>query len=200
VKRAPPAVLVAIVAGAALTAFASADNAPPVLTSAGSLARSSGSGSASGTGSRGTCGVERWTVKTLQDRPALLRVKPTTVAYLISRPRPARLTSARLPFERHVFRVTASVVLVRAWAHGGLRLVLEAGRNRRMIAEVPSPLCDAHATAVRRKQMSTARAAVRVCVNAAVTGVAFFDFKHRQYGVAPNAIELHPVIGFRCAE
>jgi hypothetical protein len=31
-----------------------------------------------------------------------------------------------------------------------------------------------------------------------VTGVAFFDFDHSQTGVAPNAIELHPVLAFRC--
>jgi len=29
-----------------------------------------------------------------------------------------------------------------------------------------------------------------------VTGVGFFDFWHGQRGVAPNAIELHPVLGF----
>ena len=28
--------------------------------------------------------------------------------------------------------------------------------------------------------------------------VAFFDFKHGQTGVAPNAIELHPILGFAC--
>jgi hypothetical protein len=28
--------------------------------------------------------------------------------------------------------------------------------------------------------------------------VAFFDFFHGQTGVAPNAIELHPVLRFRC--
>src|SRR6266550_1960015 len=50
------------------------------------------------------CGVERWTVKTLQDRPKLLRLQRTTVAHMISLPRPASLTSTRLPFERHVFR------------------------------------------------------------------------------------------------
>jgi len=31
---------------------------------------------------------------------------------------------------------------------------------------------------------------------ATVTGVGFFDFWHGQRGVAPNAIELHPVLGF----
>ena len=30
----------------------------------------------------------------------------------------------------------------------------------------------------------------------ALPGVAFFDFDHGQTGVAPNAIELHPILGF----
>jgi hypothetical protein len=30
-----------------------------------------------------------------------------------------------------------------------------------------------------------------------VTGVGFFDFDHGQNGVAPNAIELHPVLSIR---
>ncbi len=32
----------------------------------------------------------------------------------------------------------------------------------------------------------------------ALPGVAFFDFDHGQTGVAPNAIELHPILGFTC--
>jgi hypothetical protein len=31
-----------------------------------------------------------------------------------------------------------------------------------------------------------------------VTGVAFLDYNHGQTGVAPNAIELHSIIAFRC--
>jgi hypothetical protein len=31
-----------------------------------------------------------------------------------------------------------------------------------------------------------------------VTGVAFFDFLHGQTGAAPNGIELHPILRFRC--
>jgi hypothetical protein len=46
--------------------------------------------------------------------------------------------------------------------------------------------------------MQTARDSVRLCSRAAVVGVAFFDFNHGQTGVAPNAIELHPVLSFRC--
>jgi hypothetical protein len=67
-----------------------------------------------------------------------------------------------------------------------------------MIAEAPSPSCDSRATTYRRKQMRVARSHVRLCAKARVTGVAFFDFKHGQTGVAPNAIELHPILAFRC--
>ena len=67
-----------------------------------------------------------------------------------------------------------------------------------MIAESPSPSCTARATPLSRRQMTQARARVQLCAPARVTGVAFFDFKHGQTGVAPNAIELHPVLAFRC--
>jgi hypothetical protein len=32
--------------------------------------------------------------------------------------------------------------------------------------------------------------------SAVINGVGFFDYKHGQRGVAPNAIELHPALGF----
>ena len=46
--------------------------------------------------------------------------------------------------------------------------------------------------------MRLARNHVRLCARARVTGVAFFDFDHGQTGVAPNAIELHPILRFAC--
>jgi hypothetical protein len=143
------------------------------------------------------CGVERWTVKTLQDRPRLFPVKTVTLAYLVTRPAPSNVPYTRLPFERQVFRVTAAVTLVRPEADQDLHLVLTDGR-RTMIAESPTVSCAARSTLSLRKQMSRARAAVRVCSKATVTGVAFFDFHHGQTGVAPNAIELHPLLGFAC--
>jgi hypothetical protein len=144
------------------------------------------------------CGVERWTVKTLQDRPRLIPVQNTTIAYLVSRPRPAILPNRRLSFERHIFRVTAAVKLVRAEDDRDLHLVLSDGRGT-MIAESPaSPSCASRATPLRRLQMAVARQHVRLCARAIVTGVAFFDFNHGQTGVARNAIELHPVLAFRC--
>ena len=143
-----------------------------------------------------SCGVERWNVKTLQDRPLLLPRRLTTVSYLVTRP-PPTLPMTRLPFERHVFQVVATVELVRPEADGDLHLVLDQ-QGRQMIAEAPSPSCTAGATPIRRSQMSSARKAVTLCQRARVTGVAFFDFNHGQTGVAANAIELHPILAFRC--
>ena len=143
------------------------------------------------------CGVERWTVKTLQDRPALLPAKATTIAFLTSRPAPASLPDTRLPFERHIFTVTARVTLVRHENDDDFHVVLSDG-SRTMITESPAPACDSRAFPSRRAQVTAARAALRVCARARVTGVAFFDFKHGQTGVAPNAIELHPILAFRC--
>jgi hypothetical protein len=158
---------------------------------ASATARSSGAVSAS------ACGVERWAVKTLQDRPRLLRARKTTIHFLITRPAPSHLPDTRLPFEHHVYTVIAPVVLVRPEDDSDLHVVLQQGGNH-MIAEAPSPSCDRHATPLRRRQMRVARSLVRLCARARVTGVAFFDFDHGQTGVAPNAIELHPILNFRC--
>jgi len=172
--------------GVAVAAVAVAAALASSGTKATSLARSSGA-----------CGVERWTVKTLQDRPHLLPARKTTIHHLVTRPAPGSLPDSRLPFERHVFTVAAAVVLVRPEEDSDLHLVLQQGGNH-MIAEAPAPFCDPRATPLRRRQMRVARGRVRLCARARVTGVAFFDTDHGQTGVASNAIELHPILGFKC--
>src|SRR6266545_2494939 len=81
--------------------------------------------SASAATARVACGVERWTIKTLGDRPILLPSRPTSIKFLTSRPAPSALPSRRLPFERHIYRVTAAVTLARLEDHGDFHLVLE---------------------------------------------------------------------------
>src|SRR4051812_28514257 len=147
---------------------------------------------------RAECGVERWTVKTLGDHPALLRSRPASIKSLVAAATPEGLPQTRLPFERHIYRVTAAVTLVRPEDDGDFHLVLQDGAGRTMIAESPLASCGRSATAHRQRQIATARARVRLCPRAVVTGVAFFDFQHGQTGVAPNGIELHPILGFRC--
>jgi hypothetical protein len=67
--------------------------------------------------------------------------------------------------------VDAAVTLVRHEADEDFHLVLESGANH-MIAESRSPACARGATPYRRRQMREAR--------------------------RPNAIELHPILGFAC--
>jgi hypothetical protein len=67
-----------------------------------------------------------------------------------------------------------------------------------MITEAPMLSCTIGAKLPMRHAMSIARSHVRLCRRAKITGVAFFDFKHGQTGVAANAIELHPILGFHC--
>jgi hypothetical protein len=147
--------------------------------------------------SRALCGAERWAVKTLMDHPRLFPLQTTTLRYLTSLPAPPYLPPTRLPFERHVFRVTATVWDVRPEGDGDLHVLLRDGPYQ-MISEAPSPACDTAAARPLQRAMAAARRAVRVCQRASITGVAFFDYDHGQTGEAPNSIELHPILAFRC--
>lgn len=95
-----------------------------------------------------------------------------------------------MPFERPIFTVVARVTLDRTEADLDHHLVLlRLADDDRRDALVP---LHKGAKALRRKQMNAARNVAGICAKARVVGVAFFDYKHGQTGVAPNAIELHP--------
>jgi hypothetical protein len=143
------------------------------------------------------CGTERWDVKTLMDHPHLLPVRATTLRYLTRLPAPPYLPPTRLPFERHVFRVIATVWNIHPEGDGDLHVLLRDGPYQ-MISEAPSPQCDTAASRPLQREIAAARLAVRICRRASITGVAFFDYDHGQTGEAPNSIELHPILAFRC--
>jgi hypothetical protein len=111
------------------------------------------------------CGVERWPIKTLKDRPRLLPARATTVAHLTSLPRRAYLPPWRLPFEHRILTVVARVTLHRLEDDSDYHLVLRSG-SRTMIAETPSSLCTKGATPYRRKQMAGSRRLARICPRA----------------------------------
>jgi hypothetical protein len=137
-------------------------------------------------------------VKTLQDRPRLLRARVTTIGHLDALPRPASIPATRLASERRVYSVIGSATLIGEESDQDLHVVLRSG-SKHLIAEAPNaPFCTANATAYRKKQMRKARSLVRSCSRARVVGVAYWDFYHGQTGVAPNVIELHPILGFAC--
>jgi hypothetical protein len=161
--------------------------------------------------SLGVCGVERWAVKTLTDPAASmvrLVARRSTVRALNVLPAPALPdnNTTRLPVERQSYRVTATLVKYKLESDQDIHLVL-AGGGKTMIAEMPSANCDRGARA--RQAMLVARQKLEsrygpasdqwtyVGQRATLTGVRFFDFKHGQTGVADNAVELHPVFGFK---
>jgi hypothetical protein len=83
-----------------------------------------------------------------------------------------------------------------------------SAKNKTMIVEFADPNCQGAAASSHRKAMGAARNAllaacphigtsfVDVKGKATITGVGFWDDVHGQTGVAPNGLELHPVLGF----
>ena len=79
-----------------------------------------------------------------------------------------------------------------------------------MIVEFPdADTCSGAVGSAHAQEMRSARAAliaaegqpssshfINLSGTATITGVGFFDFIHGQTGVAPNGIELHPVVSF----
>src|SRR5205085_10980267 len=81
---------------------------------------------------------------------------------------------------------------------------------RTMMVELPAPQCVGSSRspflpairAVRRAFVGRFHPTAtwqRPRIRARIAGVGFFDFRHGQSGVAPNAIELHPVLSMRWA-
>lgn len=156
------------------------------------------------------CGHERWAIKTGTDRDAskidLSDVAPAEIEDLDSLRAPKHLPLHHRvkPVEMSVYYVKATLVEFKRKKDGNYHLVLKGRHGHTMIAEIPSPHCvgsDSPFKAGIKKARREFSAHYRVKnyfrhVNTpvTVTGVGFFDFQHGQTGVAPNAIELHPVL------
>jgi hypothetical protein len=159
------------------------------------------------------CGVERWSVKTLSD-PDARRVNfhPRTTSVSALRRLHRIYTGGRArPVELTTYRVRARLVATALEDDQDFHLVIADPhhRARSMIVEFPDRPCTKGAAPKRRLQMQKARSAfidacgfpssgsfTNLSGTATITGVGFFDFPHGQTGVAPNAIELHPVLAF----
>jgi len=167
------------------------------------------------------CGTERWAVKTLSDPDSAgvnFSPRPVTVAWLTSRPAPQVLPedSRIAPLEFQAFTVRAHLIGVKEEDDRDFHLLLAdiEDPSSTMIAEIPSGECSAACSSRYASSFEDARREVesqlgmpadrftdtRGDVIVDVTGIAFFDFFHRQRGVAPNAIELHPVLSIRFEE
>ena len=160
--------------------------------------------------SSGSCGVERWSVKTGTDPDASLvainNPVPQTISYLTSLTAPSSIPlNARVqPTETTVFVLDATLVEYKLEGDSDYHLVLKDAQGDTMIAEIPDPACvgsgSPFAAGIQnaRSEFDATYSATTsfhtVNIPVEVRGVGFFDFPHGQTGVAPNAIELHPVL------
>jgi hypothetical protein len=169
----------------------------------------------------GLCGTERWSVKTLTDaaasKVAFSTLKSRTIEKLrhLKPPSPLKAsTTRRRGTERSVYRVTARLMSMRREDDSDIHLVLaDPTLGGSMIVEFPASSCTVGATAKARTSMDQARDDLATACDglpgskprsltgtATVTGVGYFDPIHGQDGVAPNGIELHPVLSFKSAD
>ncbi len=160
------------------------------------------------------CGIERWSVKTLSDTAAAsVNFNPVATTVDALRALPAPSVTASTPriagVETSTYSVQARLVEMTLEDDHDIHLVIaDPNSGGTMIAEFPDPQCSGAVTSVRAVEMAAARAALMSAVGAptttfrslsglaTITGVGFFDEIHGQTGVAPNGIELHPVLAF----
>ncbi len=158
----------------------------------------------------GSCGVERWSVKTGTDADAskitLQSTTSTSIAALGALARPASLPADNriTPTETTVYRLAATLTEFKLEADSDYHLVLSDASGNTLIGEIPDPACVGSGSPLA-SSITKARAEFdakytpttsfkTVNVPVTVTGVGFFDFLHGQTGVAPNGIELHAIL------
>jgi hypothetical protein len=157
------------------------------------------------------CGKERWSMKTVTDKDAAKVQEaptPSTINQLRQIAAPLnqnlRPDSRYSPTELTTYEVTGYITLIKAEADQDYHIVLADDTGRTMIVESTHPDC---ALKSRFKaEIDQVRAAldqafkgpiskpIKTRKLVTVTGVGFFDHIHGQTGVAPNGIELHPIL------
>ncbi len=168
------------------------------------------------------CGTERWALKTLTDSGSAAITssvpKTSSVSNLIVEQAPSHLpqTTRIAPIENEQFTIQAILIAwkLEAGAKGDqdFHLVLADPQDhtKTMIAEIPSPQCASACASASKNAFAAARQVLITELGPAphslsvtpvvpprkveLTGVGFFDFDHGQDGLAPNCIEIHPVL------
>jgi hypothetical protein len=156
------------------------------------------------------CGVERWSVKTGTDADVskvnLNSSTNTTISALRApaAPSPIPPNNRVSPWETTEWVLNATLTLYKLESDSDYHLVLQDANGLTMIVEIPSPTCvgagspflagitnarnEFNARFTATTSFQTANIPVQI------KGVGMFDFLHGQTGVAPNGIELHPVL------
>jgi hypothetical protein len=166
----------------------------------------------------------RWHVKTGADADAgridSAVITPTTIEALSAQQAlvPTLPLTRVSPVETTIWELDATLVGYKLEQDGDYHLVLADANNKTMIAEIPDPAA-VDPSSLFLSEITNARQAfdarfgqqtqalkalvqpgiaapmiIQLAVPVHVTGIGFFDFIHGQTGVAPNGVELHPVL------
>jgi len=166
------------------------------------------------------CGTERWHIKVLDDlyvptinwTPVLADVDTLRNAPLPSGYSSSNDTTRYAPYETQVYTIRAVLLDWKLESDHDYHIVVgEVGNPAdTMIVEPPDQLCNAACASNFGAKYAAVRSKLTSCFNAQppgsvspfptsgvvvdITGVPYFDPLHGQTGVAPNGIELHPVL------
>ena len=157
-----------------------------------------------------SCGVERWSVKTGTDADVGKINLATTTSQLITTmrgwpaPNPIPTNNRVTPYETTVWVLNATLTKYKKEDDSDYHLVLSDASGNTLIGEIPLPGCVGSGSPFLSK-ITNARAEFDAKLNATtsfqtvsipvrITGVGMFDFLHGQTGVAPNGIEIHPIL------
>ena len=153
-----------------------------------------------------TCGSERWTVKVGTDSQASsvsLVPHPNTIAVLAALPAAGAGNARESPTETTLWELkNVTLTELKLESDNDYHLVLADGTHT-MIAEIPAPRCStssvwlcftSSARSVIDAKYTVSSSPQYPAATVTIRGVGFFDLIHGQTGVAPNGIELHPVL------
>ena len=156
------------------------------------------------------CGVERWSVKTGTDPQApavnLSSYVSSTIYNFHQSVRPGSLpANGRVsPRETTQYRLSGTLIKYVREADSDYHLVIRDSAGRTMIIELPASNCvgagSPFGTGIARaRQQFDARFTATTTMKTTSTpvtikGIGFWDYIHGQTGVAPNGIEVHPVL------
>jgi hypothetical protein len=156
------------------------------------------------------CGVERWSVKTGTDLDAasvnLSSATNTTIAALRSLAAPGSIPANNrvAPAETTQWVINGTLVRYKLEDDSDYHMVISDENGNTIITEIPLINCVApgspfaagvaNARAEFDDHFTATTSFQTVNVPVRITGPAMFDFLHGQSGVAPNGIEIHPVL------
>ena len=157
----------------------------------------------------GQCGVERWSIKTGTDSGAwsinLSSYISSSIYNMHQSTQPSSLPccSRLSPRETTQYRLSGTLIKYNKQTDKDYHLVIKDGAGRTMIIELADPNCvsgSAFASGISRARSQfdarfTATSTMKsTSTPVTIKGIGFWDYKHGQIGIAPNGIEIHPVL------